>query len=189
MSASEPVRTAKLDSQLSQSELRAARNLTKKWIAIGWMSFVAAFAIAWFVVPRPPAVAEPLDRLLLALQLTAGPAVVLLLILQGLWRVTDTLEAENPLLGKESYAWRINQRVMTNTIEQTLIFVPMFIALAIRIEPERVFVLPLLMGFWCGARLLFWIGYRLGPHLRAPGMDWTIATTIVTAFLLAASLF
>lgn len=189
MSATETTAPANLDSRSSDAELRAARKLTMKWIAIGWSSFVAAFTVAWFVLPRPAAIEAPIDRLLLALQLTAGPSVVLFLVLQGLWRVTDSLEAENPLLGKESHGWKVNQRVMSNTIEQLLIFVPLFIAVAIRIEPERVFVLPLLMGFWCVARIMFWIGYRRGLHLRAPGMDWTVGTTMATAFLLGASFF
>jgi hypothetical protein len=175
--------------QPPDAELRSARKLTMKWIAIGWGTFAVVFPIAWLVVPRPAPIAAPLDRLLLAVQLSAGPAVVLMLILQGLWRAIDTLEAENPLLGKESYGWKINQRVMNNTIEQLLIFVPMFLALAIRIDPDRVFVLPLLMAFWCVARLMFWVGYRRGLHLRAPGMDWTSGTSMVTAFLLGATLF
>lgn len=169
------------------TDLRAARALTKKWIAIGFTSFVVFFSTAWFAIPRPAAIAAPLDRLLLALQLCAGPAVVLMLILQGLWRISDTPEAENPLLGKESRGWKINQRVMNNTIEQMLIFVPMYVALSIRMAPDRVFVLPLLMGFWCVARLMFWVGYRRGLHLRAPGMDWTSGTAVVTAILLAAT--
>jgi hypothetical protein len=174
----------------TRAALLATRKLTGKWIALGWLSFAIAFAAAWFLVPRPAPIAEPVDRLLLALSLSAGPGIVLFLILQGLWRMQDTLEAEaDPLGGKESYGFKINQRVMSNTIEQLLIFVPLYIALAIRMEPDQVFLLPLLMGFWCLARLLFWVGYRRAPHYRAPGMDWTAGTAVVTLILLIITLF
>lgn len=90
MTTSETAMTAEPDAQPSEAELRAARTLTKKWIVIGWSSFAVAFGLAWVVAPRPAAIAEPVDRLLLALQLAAGPSIVMFLILQGLWRVVDT---------------------------------------------------------------------------------------------------
>jgi hypothetical protein len=178
------------DTQPSHDALLAVRKLTGRWIAIGWCSFAVVMTVAWLLVPRLEPIAAPLDRLLLALQLTAGPGVVLLLILQGLWRMQDTLEAEaDTLAGKESRRFKINQRVMSNTIEQALIFVPIYVAFAVRMDPEQVFWLPLLMGTWCLARLMFWLGYRLAPHYRAPGMDWTAGTALVTVVLLVMTFF
>jgi hypothetical protein len=169
--------------------LLANRRQTIKWVTIGYCSFVVAMVAAWFLVPRLEPIAAPIDRLLLALQLTAGPGIVLFLIIQGLWRLMDTLEAENPLAGKESVGFTINQRVMTNTVEQALIFVPLYVAFAIRMEPEQVFWLPILMGIWCLGRIAFWIGYRIAPHYRAPGMDWTTGTAFVTLVLFVMTLF
>jgi hypothetical protein len=174
----------------SQAELIAARKLTGWWIAIGYSSFAVVMTLGWLLVPRLDPIAAPVDRLLLAIQLAAGPAIVLLLVLQGLWRMQDTLEAEaDPLAGSESRAFKINQRVMDNTIEQGLIFVPIYVAFAVRMEPEQVYWLPLLVGIWCLARLMFWVGYRLGPPYRAPGMDWTFGTAMVTTVLLVRTLF
>ena len=80
-------------------------------------------------------------------------------MLQGLWRIFDTAGAdEDPLGGLESQGFRINQRVFSNTIEQTAIFVPMFVALAIRMAPEHVFALPILMGIWCVGRMRSGLG-------------------------------
>lgn len=151
------------------------------WIAAGYTSFVLVFALGWYTFPRLAPIDAPVDRLLLALQLAAGPAAVVMAILQGLWRVGDTVEAENPLLGKESTRFKINQRVMTNTLEQAAIFVPMLVALAIRMRPSEVWVLPLLVAIWCAGRLLFWAGYHQDPAWRAIGMDWTSSIAMITA--------
>lgn len=167
----------------------ASRKLTMRWIAIGWTTFVVAMVAAWMVVPRSAPLEAPVDRLLLAIQLCTGVGFVLFCILQGLWRVSDTPEAEDPFAGKESRAFLINQRVMTNTIEQALMFVPVYLGFAVRMKPDQSYWLPLLMGFWCVARVMFWIGYRRGLHLRAPGMDWTSGTMILTAILFVRTLF
>ncbi len=159
----------------------APRHRVSMWILAGWTSFVVVFALGWWAWPRPAPVPAPVDRALLALELAAGPALVLYLVLQGLWRVMDTPEAEDPFKNAESHAFRVNQRVMTNTVEQTSIFAPMLVALAIRMEPDQVFALQLLTATWCAGRILFWIGYRIDPVWRAIGMDWTSGCAMVTA--------
>jgi hypothetical protein len=169
--------------------LVATRKLTQKWVAIGWCSFAVVFTAAWWLTPRLGPIAEPLDRLLFVLQLGAAPGFVLVCMLQGLWRMQDTLEAEDPFANKESLGFRINQRVLTNTIEQTMMFLPILIGFAIRMQPTQVYWLPLLVTFWCVARMMFWIGYRRALHLRAPGMDWTTGTLSVTAVLFVITLF
>lgn len=162
----------------------APRRRILMWIAAGYTSFFAVFAATWWLAPRLAPVPLATDRLLLAVQLAAGPAFVVMLVLQSLWRVGDTVEAENPLLGKESERFKVNQRVMTNTIEQAWIFVPMMLALAVRMQPEHTFALPIFVGLWCAGRVLFWIGYHLDPAWRAIGMDWTTGVATVTALWL-----
>lgn len=159
----------------------APRRRILTWICAGYTSFGVVFTVGWWTVPRLSPLPDPTERLALALQLAAGPAAVLMAMLQGLWRIGDTVEAEDPLRGAESVRFKINQRVMTNTVEQTLIFVPMFVALALRMDPASVWVLPLLMGVWCAGRMLFWVGYQLDPAWRAIGMDWTSSIAMLTA--------
>jgi hypothetical protein len=173
----------------SDAELKAMRDKTQRWVTYGWLTFTVAFAVAWFSFPRLAPIEQPMDRLLLALQLAAAPAFVISMILQALMRLNDTLAAENPFLEAESQRFKINQRVMTNTIEQAMIFVPTFVALSIRMRPDQVFLLPMLMGFWCVARLMFWVGYHRANHVRAPGMDWTMGTAFVTLFFFVKSFF
>ncbi len=126
---------------------------------------------------------------MLALQCCAGIGFVALLMLQGLWRLKDTAEAEDPFANAESRAWKINQRVFSNTVEQALIFAPVFVALSIRMAPEDVYMLPALMTIWCVGRLLFWAGYRHSLNARIIGMDWTTVTTMITAIWFIITLF
>src|SRR5262245_40276348 len=69
----------------------------------------------------------------------------------------DTERAEDPFANAESHAWKINQRVLSNTIEQALIFLPALTALAVRIDAAQLAVLPMAVTLWCAGRILFWI--------------------------------
>jgi uncharacterized membrane protein YecN with MAPEG domain len=158
----------------------------KKWIAAGMTLGIVANAMAWFFWPKMNPLIDPLDRLLLAVQCCAGIGIVGFVMLQSLWRLMDSPLAEDPFADAESRAWKINQRVFNNTIEQTLIFAPIFLALAVRMEPGQVHMLPALMTVWCAGRLMFWIGYRHALHARAIGMDvTTVTTTFALLWLLA----
>jgi uncharacterized MAPEG superfamily protein len=168
----------------------APRARTFWWIVAGYTSFFTCFGLTWAFAPRIAPIGAPVDRLLLGVQLAAGPALVTMGILQGLWRMNDTIEAESdPLGGKESRRFKVNQRVMSNTIEQTAIFVPLFLALAVRIDPASVFALPWFAAMWCLGRLMFWVGYHLDFPYRAIGMDWTTSSAMLTAIWLVATLF
>jgi hypothetical protein len=173
------------DSGVSHGTRKAAY----RWIAAGLSSAVAANTAAWLYWPRLDPLDQPVDRLLLALQCCAGVGFVALVMLQGLWRLPDSPGAEDPFANAESRAWKINQRVFTNTVEQAVIFVPIFIGLSIRMESQHVYMLPALMSIWCMGRLLFWAGYRYSLNARAIGMDWTTVTTMVAAAWLVATLF
>jgi hypothetical protein len=159
------------------------------WIAAGLSSGILINIAAWMYWPRLSPIGQPVDRLMLALQCFAGIGFVALLNLQGLWRLKDTLEAEDPLANAESRGWRINQRVLSNTVEQALVFAPIFVALAIRMDPQHVYMLPALMTIWCVGRLVFWAGYRHSLNARIIGMDWTTVTTMITAIWFVITLF
>lgn len=166
----------------------APRRRVLGWIAAGYASFFVVATACVTLGPRLAPIALPLDRLLLAVQLAAGPAAVTFFVFGTLGRVLDTVEAENPLLGAESARFRINQRVLTNTLEQTAIFVPMLLALSVRIDPANTWILPYLVAIWCAGRVLFWLGYHSDPAHRAIGMDWTSCVAITTGALLVATL-
>jgi uncharacterized MAPEG superfamily protein len=88
--------------------------------------------------------------------------------------------AVDPLAGVDNRFLRVNQRALTNTVEQLVGFVPALMALAAGASPEwmpGVVALGLVFGV---ARLVFWGGYLMGPLLRAPGMAATFAVNVAT---------
>lgn len=160
-----------------------------RWIAAGLASGFLANVAAWLFWPRVVPIVEPGDRLVLAVQCLAGIGFVALIMMQGLWRLRDTPQAEDPFANAESRGWKINQRVFSNTLEQALIFAPIFLALSVRMAPERVYMLPAMMTIWCVGRMLFWAGYRYSLNARAIGMDWTTVTAMLAATWLFATFF
>lgn len=167
----------------------AGRKNMYRWIAAGLSSGIALNILAWLYWPRLAPANDPVDRLLLALQCCAGVGFVALVMLQGLWRLPDGPRAEDPFANAESRGWKINQRVFTNTLEQALIFVPVYLGLAIRMAPGHAHMLPAMMAIWCTGRILFWIGYHRTLYARAIGMDWTTVTVILAAGWFVATLF
>ncbi len=163
---------------MSLSQWFAARKRTWISIGVGTLTWVAAFAIGLRAWPAGPVLANAADRLSYAVQLLVGVSVLILLMVSACFRVFDTATAEDPFANAESSAWRIHQRVLQNTVEQTLIFVPALLALAVRIDAAHTHILPLLVALWCAGRLLFWIGYRINPMLRGPGFEWTLFSSV-----------
>jgi hypothetical protein len=156
------------------------RRPTLLGIALGTTSWVAAFGVAWRYWP-PSAVLPPDRRIPHALELMAGPAILILLMICSCFRLFDTPQAEDPSLGAESGRFKINQRVLTNTVEQTAAYGLLVLALATRLPPVQQKLLPIAVTIWCSGRLMFWIGYHVGPRWRAPGFDWTFYTTALLA--------
>jgi hypothetical protein len=136
-----------------------------------------------------PATADvgELDTFFLAVQLCAIPAVLIQVLVLALARMFDTPEAENPFLGKESQRHKLNARVLQNTVEQTLIIIPLLLVLSLRIEAEHARVIPILMGTWMLGRVLFWAGYYIGPPWRYLGFASSTASNLTAIVWLVRS--
>ena len=91
------------------------------------------------------------ERTSYALQLLGWPALVLLAMVCSCFRLFDTDRAEDPLAGAESLRFRINQRVLTNTLEQAAVLVALVLALANDLAPEHLKLLAVAVTIWCGA--------------------------------------
>jgi uncharacterized membrane protein YecN with MAPEG domain len=88
--------------------------------------------------------------------------------------------AIDPLAGVDSRFLQVNQRALTNTVEQLAGFVPALIALAAAAPPAWMPGVVALGVVFAVARLVFWGGYLIGPLLRAPGMAATFAVNVAT---------
>lgn len=74
---------------------------------------------------------------------------------------------------------KLGQRVIANTVEQTLLFAPALVALA-ALEAATAGTLLALGLVFALSRLLFWAGYAIHPLGRALGMGATALVVLAT---------
>lgn len=133
------------------------------------------------LAPSPADSADPGEagRLVLAARLSAWPALVLLFAMMLVTLARVLARALNPIDDAESRFYRVTQRALANTVEQTLIFLPALWALSVLIPPGALGWPGLLTATFVLGRALFIAGYLLHPYARAPGMAVTLTVNIV----------
>jgi hypothetical protein len=150
-------------------------------LLLGGAGVVAAALVFWIIlllVPPEGARADPASRLALGVaSLLPGAAVLLamLLVQMAARFATGTFD---PTLGRDGRLLVVNQRVISNTAEQLLCFIPALLALSVVTPPGRMAMIVALGLTFALARIAFWIGYLADPLLRAPGMAATIVVNI-----------
>ncbi|WP_029011055.1 MAPEG family protein [Azospirillum halopraeferens] len=150
--------------------LAAAVNLTAVAVTVALM----------VLLTPPPGGAAPADPLALAARLSLWPAAVLFAMIGGVIVARALARALNPLDDPESRLQRVAQRVLSNTVEQTLVFLPALWALVVLLPPDRLGMAGVFTGLFVAGRLLFWVGYHIHPFARAPGMAMTMTVNLVT---------
>lgn len=110
------------------------------------------------------------ERIALVLKLSVLPAGFLLVVVQVVALTRLITGAIDPLTDAPSTWRRVDMRVLANTVEQTLIFIPLLLAFAMVIKADESAWLTALPIAFVLARIVFWVGYRISPMGRAPGM-------------------
>jgi hypothetical protein len=83
----------------------------------------------------------------------------------------------DPVAGQDGAFLRVNQRVISNTVEHMLVFVPALLALAAGLDRLRMPSVFALAVVFAVARVVFWAGYLITPIGRGFGMAATLAAT------------
>jgi hypothetical protein len=163
--------------------LSPARRSTAAWIAAAFITYAGVLAAAWLawpaVEPRPSAP----DRVALAAELLAWPAALVLAMIVACFRLFDREEALDTLAGAESPRFKLNQRVLSGTIEQLAAFAPALCAFAASATGAELRLVPIAVFLFTTGRLLFWIGYHIKPEARAFGYQMTFTTSVLLAGL------
>lgn len=118
--------------------------------------------------------------------LLPGAAVLALMVL-GQMALRFVAGIADPMAGRETRWLLVNQRVISDTVEQFVIFVPALLALSAGVTGARMGEVTALGGVFAGARLVFWVGYLIAPIGRAVGMAGTLVATL--SALVAAAWF
>eukprot|EP00090_Calanus_glacialis_P014126 TRINITY_DN22792_c0_g1_i2.p1 TRINITY_DN22792_c0_g1~~TRINITY_DN22792_c0_g1_i2.p1 ORF type:complete len:212 (-),score=54.16 TRINITY_DN22792_c0_g1_i2:61-675(-) len=156
-------------SHLSQDEAMAT---IKKTVATTFTLSVAAMSGAYNYLPTPlpglPAQPTTSDRLVLTLQYHTLTMVVVYFIfsLVGAVRAKDAWDPTNPAT---AHLTEVPNKILTNTVEQALMFIPSTLILSTYLAEHQMALIPIFIIMFAVGRLLFAIGYLKHPLYRAPG--------------------
>jgi hypothetical protein len=82
-------------------------------------------------------------------------------------------DAIDPTRRAESHSMQIDGRVADNTLQQTFVFVVASLALSTIVSLHNLQLVWACVIVFVLARSAFWLGYRINPLYRAPGMSAT----------------
>jgi uncharacterized MAPEG superfamily protein len=146
-------------------------------------SIVIGTVLAWgllfvFWPAASPGVAGASDRLVLVAGLLVWPALMLLFMVSAVALARLATAAFDPFKDQESSFQLCAQRALTNSVEQTAIFVPALLTAAVLADPGDIRFAGVMTALFCAARGLFWVGYVTSSLYRAPGMIMTLNINI-----------
>jgi hypothetical protein len=149
----------------------------QKVVAVGAATGVLVMAVTVWILtgllPEPQIPDAAADRLAYALRANIVALIPLFVMFVAIGNSRFLSEAIDPTRRAESRSIEIDGRVADNTLQQNFVFTVASLALS------TVVPLHLLQVVWaCAivfvvARAIFWLGYRINPLYRAPGMSAT----------------
>ncbi len=152
-----------------------------RWSAASVGIFALVAVAAYVVLPVREVPTSATERVLNTLLQLRWPTFLILLMVVGLFRIFDTEKAADPLSGGESARHRVNQRVLHNSLEQFVLFVPAILGLAVLADDVFVWhAVPIAVLLFTLGRAAFWIGYHQSAQARAPGFTMSFGATLLT---------
>lgn len=141
------------------------------------VAYAAWRGLAALIAPVTGDVADRIGLTCAALLPTVALLLAMIIVQMAARGATGAID---PTAGRDGRFLLINQRVISNTVEQMAAFVPGLLALAAGVGAARMGPVVALAMVFALARLAFWIGYLAGARRRAPGMAATLAVNLTT---------
>jgi hypothetical protein len=149
----------------------------QKVVGVGAASGIVAMALSvWLltkVLPAPTIADHAAQRLAYALQANAVAVFAFFIMLAAIGNSRFLSEAIDPTRRAENPAQVIDGRVADNTLQQNFVFAVASLALSTLVPLQHLQVVWACTIVFIVARAAFWLGYRLNPLYRAPGMAAT----------------
>ena len=124
-------------------------------------------------LPAPTIADQAAPRLAYALQANAVAVFAFFIMLAAIGNSRFLSEAIDPTRRAENPAQVIDGRVADNTLQQNFVFAVASLALSTLVPLQHLQVVWACTIVFIVARAAFWLGYRLNPLYRAPGMAAT----------------
>jgi uncharacterized membrane protein YecN with MAPEG domain len=149
----------------------------QKIVAAGAASGVATMALGVWILTAAlpvPLVDDALaERLTYALSANVFALLPFFIMLVTVGNARFRSDAIDPTRRAESRSLEIDGRVADNTLQQNFVFAVVSLALSTIVAPHHLQVIWACAIVFVIARCVFWVGYRMHPLYRAPGMAAT----------------
>ena len=149
----------------------------QKIVALGAASGVVTMVLSvWIlasILPTPPIADALAERLGYALRANVLALVPFFAMLITIGNSRFLSEAIDPTRRAESGPMQIDGRVADNTLQQNFVFAVASLALSTTVPLHHAQVVWACAIVFVVARFVFWLGYRINPLYRAPGMSAT----------------
>jgi hypothetical protein len=149
----------------------------QKIVAAGAASGIALMVLSVWVLtsllPQPDmtdTVAERLAYALKANMVAVVPLFVMIITIDNSRFLSDAID---PTRRAESRSMQIDGRVVDNTLQQNFVFAVTSLAVSTFVPFHNLQVVWACAIVLIVARCAFWLGYRINPLYRAPGMSAT----------------
>jgi hypothetical protein len=147
-------------------------------LSLGGFGLLGGLAGWWWLagsLPVPDGTSSMAVRLGLATAALLPAAALLFAMVVASSAARFVAAAFDPLAGRDGRFVAVNQRVITNTVEQLCVFAPALLAWAAGGGAAAMGGVLAAALVFAVARAAFWVGYHLSPFARAPGMAATLA--------------
>jgi hypothetical protein len=149
----------------------------QKIVAVGAASGVLAMVLSvWGLthgLPAPAIADVAGDRLAYALRANIVAILPLFIMFITIGNARFLSDAIDPTRRAESPSMEVDGRVADNTLQQNFVFAIALLALSAVAPFHQLQVVWACTIVFVVARAVFWLGYRVNPLYRAPGMSAT----------------
>lgn len=174
--------------QVMEEEMRKWRVDRKSYIPIFLpqlaLSFVATFSVLYggyymcHSIPVPKSSSLE-DKFTFYIRCCVFPcAVLLFLAIMGVANKRGSTPAANPLAGMDHHLV-VEKNYLTNTVEQTLVFLMINLTLTTYLDASEMKILPIYTLLWLVARFFFRVGYGINPKYRSFGILISVEASAV----------
>ena len=152
-------------------------NYRLKMLIGGGLGVLWAVAVVW-VPGQGPQPFIPVNLALIYAFLPAGLLVAMMILTLAMRRFRSEQEADGSGFPEGSRG-AIDQRVLTNTVEQMVLALLLWPFAAMQFGSVTVIVMGIAMAL---ARMAYWLGYHVSPTLRLFGWAAGFYPTVIAAF-------
>jgi hypothetical protein len=142
-------------------------------VAIGVVAMALSVWALTMILPIPAIADTSPERLVYALRANVVAIIPFVVMVVTVANSRFFSEAIDPTRHVESRSLEINARVADNTLQQSFVFTVASLALSTIVPLHHLQVVWACVITFVAARMAFWLGYRLNPLYRAPGMAAT----------------